>query len=128
MKKKSVHPYDNMSLWKTLNLNTMGEYHDLYLTLDIPLLANVFENFRKTCLQYYKLDACHYFISPGLSWDAMLENDRHWYVSIHWKRNERWQLIYANRYARVNNKYMHSHNAEESSKYIMYLDVNNICG
>lgn len=77
MKKKSVHPYDNMSLWKTLNLNTMGEYHDLYLTLDIPLLANVFENFRKTCLQYYKLDACHYFISPGLSWDTMLENDRH---------------------------------------------------
>ena len=32
------------------------------------LLADVFENFRKTCLLYHKLDLCHYFTSPGLSW------------------------------------------------------------
>ena len=51
----------------------MGEYHDLYLGTDIFLLADVFENFRKTCLQHYKLDPCHYFTSPGLSWDAMLK-------------------------------------------------------
>ena len=37
------------------------------------LLADVFESFRKICLQYYKLDPCHYFTSPGLSWDAMLK-------------------------------------------------------
>ena len=51
----------------------MGEYHDLYLKSDILLLADVFENFRKTCMQHYKLDPCHYFTSPGLSWDAMLK-------------------------------------------------------
>ena len=51
----------------------MGEYHDLYLESDVFLLTNVFENFRKTCLQYYKLDPCHYFTSPGLSWDATLK-------------------------------------------------------
>ena len=51
----------------------MGEYHDLYLKSDVLLLADVFESFRKTCLQYYKLDPCHYFTSPGLSWDAMLK-------------------------------------------------------
>ena len=45
----------------------IGQYHDLYLKSDILLLADVFENFRKTCLQYYKLDPCHYFSSPGLS-------------------------------------------------------------
>ena len=28
---------------------------------------------RKTCMQYYKLDLCHYFTSPCLSWDAMLK-------------------------------------------------------
>ena len=60
-------------VWKTFNINTMGEYHDLYLNSDVLLLADVFENFRKTCLQYYKLDPCHYFTSPGLSWDAMLK-------------------------------------------------------
>ena len=51
----------------------MGEYHDLYLNSDVLLLADVFESFRKTCLQYYKLDPCHYFTRPGLSWDAMLK-------------------------------------------------------
>ena len=30
-----------------------------------------------TCFKYYELDPCHYFCSPGLSWDAMLKmNDR----------------------------------------------------
>ena len=60
-------------MWDTFSLKNMGEYHDLYLKSDILLLADVFENFRKTCLQYYKLDPCHYFTSPGLSWDAMLK-------------------------------------------------------
>ena len=25
------------------------------------------------CLKFYKLDPCHYFSSPGLSWNAMLK-------------------------------------------------------
>ena len=50
--------------WVTFNLKSMGEYQDLYLKSDILLLVDVFENFRKTCLQYYKLDPCHYFTSP----------------------------------------------------------------
>ena len=45
----------------------------LYLRSDMLLLTDVFENFRKTCMQYYKSDPCHYFTSPGLSWDAMLK-------------------------------------------------------
>ena len=50
-------------VWGTFNLQTMGDYHDLYLKSDILLLADVFENFRSTCLQYYKLDPCHYYIT-----------------------------------------------------------------
>ena len=60
-------------VWETFSMKNMGECHDLYLASDILLLADVFENFRKTCLEYYKLDPCHYFTSPGLSWDAMLK-------------------------------------------------------
>ena len=60
-------------VWEIVNLQTTGDYHDLYLKSDILLLADVFENFRSTCLQYYKLDPCHYYTSPGLSWDAMLK-------------------------------------------------------
>ena len=61
------------NVWNVFGLKSMGKYHDLYLKSDILLLADVFENFRKSCLQYYKLDPCRYFTSPGLSWDAMLK-------------------------------------------------------
>ena len=62
-----------IKVWKTFKLKNMGECHDLYLKSDVLFLADVFENFRNTCIQYYKLDPCHYFTSPGLSWDAMLK-------------------------------------------------------
>ena len=54
-------------------MNTTGDYHDLYLKTDVLLLADVFEKVINTCLDYYKLDPCHYFSSSVLSWDAMLE-------------------------------------------------------
>ena len=54
-------------------VNTMGDYHDLYLRTDVLLLADVLEKFIGTCLEYYGLGPCHYFSSPGLSWDAMLK-------------------------------------------------------
>ena len=48
-------------VWETFELKTMDVYHDLYLKSDILLLVYVFENFRDTCSEYYKLDPCHYF-------------------------------------------------------------------
>ena len=44
-------------------MNTMGDYHNFYLKTDVLLLANVFEKFISTCLDYYGLDPCHYFSS-----------------------------------------------------------------
>ena len=62
-----------INIWNVFKIKTLGEYHDLYLKTDALLLADVFEKFIKTCLEYYKLHPCHYFISPGLSFDAMLK-------------------------------------------------------
>ena len=62
-------------IWNDLEfiMKIMGDYHDHYLKEDVLLLADVFERFIDTCLKLYKLDPCHYFSSPGLSWDEMLE-------------------------------------------------------
>ena len=124
------------NVWNTFNLKNMGEYHDLYLASDILLLADVFENFRKTCLKYYKLDPCHYFTSPGLSWDAMLKmtgiklelmTDIDMFQFI--EKGLRGGISYiANRYGKANNKYMKEYDEKASSKYIMYLDANNLYG
>ena len=54
-------------------MKNMGDYHDLYLKKDVLLLADVFEKFIDTCLEFYALDSCHYFSSPGLSWDPVLK-------------------------------------------------------
>ena len=124
------------TVWETFKLKTMGEYHDLYLKSDILLLADVFETFRKTCLEYYKLDPCHYFTSPGLSWDAMLKMtdiklelmvDIDMFQFI--EKGMRGGISYiANRYGKGNNKYMKSYDKTKPLKYIMYLDANNLYG
>ena len=54
-------------------MNTISDYHDLSLKTDVLLLADVFEKFISTCLEYHRLDPCHYFSSPGLSCDAILK-------------------------------------------------------
>ena len=60
-------------VWNVFGMKCFGEYHDLYLKCDVLLLCDVFERFISTCLEYYGLDSCHYFSSPGLAWDAMLK-------------------------------------------------------
>ena len=40
---------------------------------DVLLLCDVFEKFISFCLKDYGLDPCHFFSSPGISWDAMLK-------------------------------------------------------
>ena len=68
--KDNLHAID---FWIIFKMNTIDNYHDLYLKTEVLLLADLFEKFISTCLEYFRLDPCHYFSSPGFSWDAILK-------------------------------------------------------
>ena len=61
------------NVFKKFKLNNLGEYHDLYVQSDTLLLADVFENFRKTCIKVYELDPANFLSIPGLAWQACLK-------------------------------------------------------
>ena len=57
----------------TFNINKLGKYHNLYVSSDTALLADVFENFRDKCLAIDKLDPAYYLSAPALSWHSGLK-------------------------------------------------------
>ena len=60
------------NVFKKFKLNNLGEYHDLYVQSDTLLLADVFENFRKTCIKVYELDPANFLSIPELAWQAKI--------------------------------------------------------
>ena len=45
----------------------------MYFRSDVILLNDVFENFRKMCLEIYELDPVKFISAPGLAWRATLK-------------------------------------------------------
>ncbi|KAL9959333.1 hypothetical protein ACROYT_G032647 [Oculina patagonica] len=124
------------NVWKTFGCKTLGDYHDLYVKTDVCLLTDVFENFRKLCLDKYGLDPANYYTSPGLSWDALLKKtgvelelltDSEMYLFI--ERGMRGGIsMVSKRYAKANNPYVEGYDPSKPKKYIQYLDANNLYG
>ena len=123
-------------VWSTFNMQTMRDYHNLYLKTDVLLLADVMENFRKVCKTHYKLDPVLYYTSPGLSWDAMLKqtgveleliSDPDMYLFI--EKGIRGGIsTITERHAIANNKYMAKYDPNKESIHIPYMDANNLYG
>ena len=123
-------------VWKTFEMKTLKDYHNLYNQVDVLLLADVFENFRDICIKNYKLDPAHYYTAPGLAWDAVLRitkvelellSDIDMLLMVEKGIRGRVSMI-SNRYGK-SNKYMGDmFVASEPSKYIAYLDANNLYG
>ena len=124
------------NVWNSFNMETMKDYLELYNDSDVLLLADVFENFRDICLKIYGLDPVHYYTAPGLAWDACLKmtnvqlellNDVN--MLLMFEKGIRGGIsIISNRYGEANNKYMKGFNKNKLSKFLMYLDANNLYG
>ena len=110
------------NVFKKFNINNLGEYHDLYVRSDTLLLADIFENFRQSCLENYELDPAHFVSLPGLAWQACL-------MLLMVEEGIRGGICHAiQRYAKANNRYMKDYDRKKKSSYIQYLDTNNLYG
>ena len=54
-------------VWKEFQIKKFDEDHDLYLKSDTLLLVDVFENFRKMCLNIYHLGPVIFPSGPELA-------------------------------------------------------------
>ena len=100
------------------------------------LLADIFENFRQSCLKNYELDPAHFVSLPGLAWQACLKNTNvelelltYYDMLLMVEEGIRGGICHAiQRYAKVNNKYMNNYDKKKKPSYIQYLEANNLYG
>ena len=95
----------------------------------------MFEAFRDTCLEYYRLDLAHFYTSSGLAWQACLKKTG---VKLEFLTDPDMLLMFkcgirggitqaVHQYVKANNKYMgKQHDHEEESRFLQYLDANNL--
>jgi len=108
--------------------------HDHYLLTDVLLLANVFENCRKSVLKMHGLEPLHFITLPSVAWamalkhtDAELDliTDPDAYLML--ETNLRGGIAtISKRYESANNKHVEGYNESEESRYITYLDANSL--
>ena len=123
-------------VWDTFSCKSLKDYHDVYLGSDVLLLADVFENFRKTALATYGLDPTHYLTLPGYSWDALLKStnvslelitDPDMYLFIEKGLRGGISMV-SHRHAIANNPQMENYDPEQPTSFLQYLDSNNLYG
>ena len=101
-------------VWDVFQIKNRGEYHGIYVQSDTLLLADVFENFRNTCLEIYELDPIYFVSAPGLACQACLKKTEvklelitDYDMLLMIEKEIRGGICQAtHRYAKANNKYM----------------------
>ena len=100
------------------------------------LLADIFENFRKTAMATYGLDPAHYLNLPSYSWDALLKStevslelitDPDMYLFIEKGLRGGISMV-SHRHAIANNPQMQNYNPEQPTSFLQYLDANSLYG
>ena len=123
-------------VWNTFNVQNIREYIYLYMKCDVLILVDIFENFRKICIQNFTLDPICYISLPSYCWDTCL-----YFTKVELElltdlnqilflesglRGGRSQVSL--RYGCANNKFIPNYNKDLEDSYIIYFDVNNLYG
>ena len=123
-------------VWRKFNMKTLWHYHDLYLIMDVLLLADVLNAFRKTCMENYNIDPLHSYTAPGFAWEAALRMtgvelellfDKDKYIFFEAAKRGGISVI-SHRYAKANIPGQESYDRNKPTSYLMYLDANNLYG
>jgi len=126
----SLEDYDHaLKVWSHFSCSTLKDYLELYLKTNVFLLTDIFENFRKICMQIYSLD-------PGLSWQAMLKATNvqlELLTDIDMNRFIQSSVggglvQFCHRYTKTNNKYLSDYDSSKESSFLVYVDANNLYG
>ena len=121
-------------VWQVFDCKSLKDYHDLYLELDVALLADMFENYRDLFLAKMKLDPVHYVSLPQMAWDAFLKfykgdiklmTDMDKYEFF--EKSIRGGVTFTTRSgARANNPKCAKYDPTKPKKWLAYLDANSL--
>jgi hypothetical protein len=114
--------------------NTLRDYYALCNIADVLQMADIFESFRDVCMKNYNLDPAWYNIAPGLAWDACLKwtgstlelSQNHGMILMIKEGTRVGISSLMHIYPKANNKYMSDFDQKVASKFIKYLDANNL--
>ena len=129
--------YENAKrAWIHFDCKTFKDYTIAYLHMDVYLLTDVFEYFRKQCLKEDGLDPVHYVSMPALSMESAfkMSNEEIELLSdpsMHelFERGIRGGMAFTNKHClSANNHYMTTYDKNAPCIWLLYIDENNLYG
>ena len=125
------------TVFDTFQCRNLEDYHNLYLKCDTLLLACVFEEFQRLCMNTYGLDCAHPYSASKLAGNAFLKicransqlltNREHLEIVENMFRGGL-ASVYDERYFKANNKYMENYDSALESTFGFMVDANNLYG
>ena len=121
-------------VWKVFRCKTLKDYMKVYLQADCLIPADVFQEFRRTCIEYYALDPCRYISAPQLAMDAFLRSsgvklelltDVDMYNFFEASVRGGFSSI-VHRYVKANNPRLSNYDPNVETSFLLYLDFNSL--
>ena len=112
-------------IWDECGCHNLKDYMMIYLKMDVYLLADIFQAFRKTALKEDSLDPLNFFSIPGLSWSSALKSlpqplDLLQDIKMYefFEAGIRGGMTFVNQH----------HAVKSSTSHLLYIDINNLYG